>query len=575
MSGSVLPPSLPPSLVRRPGPLPQLAVLALLPQLAVLAVLPLLADPVSAATTARGRVFVDEDRDRVADPGEAGLAGVAVSNGREVILTDQEGGWSLPVEDGDVLFVTKPRDHALPTDEQGYPEFFFVHRPTGTPSELELLYEGLPPTGDLPPSVDFALWPESEPEAFEVLCFADTQPRGHRELDYLRDDVLAPLLDHPARAALVLGDVLYDDFAIAPRLKRLMGTLAVPWFAVPGNHDLNLHSPDDRRSLESYRRLFGPANYSFDLGQVHFVVMDDVDYAGVSESGSLGEYQGAFHPEQLRWLRADLDVVPEDRLVVLAVHIPLRNDLEPDSPVLNVLESGPLFDVLAGREKLFVLAGHAHLNEHLYLDGEEGWNGDRPLHQQTVGAACGAWWSGPLDDRGIPVSTQRDGSPNGVLLLEIEGTDYRTRWLSASEPVSHQMRLSLDSSPHRLSRGVLRDHGPGQMLRGPVARTALASTRLVVNFFAGGPRSTLRWSLDGGDWMELTPVRRTDPHVEELYSRHADTLPSWVEPAPTTHIWQAVLPRDLAGGTHDVQVRATDEFGEEHRGSMILEIVQD
>lgn len=535
----------------------------------------LLVELASASTTARGRVFADQDHDRVADPDEPGLSGVAVSNGRDVVLSDVDGRWSLPVEDGDVLFVSKPRDHALPLDEHGYPDFFTVYRPEGTPEELGLLYEGLAPTGPLPASVDFALWPDPEPEEFEVLCFADTQPRDHRELDYLRDDVLAPLLDHPARAALVLGDVLYDDFAIAPRLKRLMGTLDVPWFAVPGNHDLNLHSPDDRRSLESYRRLFGPADYSFDIGRVHFVVMDDVDYAGRAEDGSLGSYRGAFHPEQLRWLRADLEVVPPDRLVVLAIHIPLRSELEPENPVLNVLESGPLFDVLSDRERILVLAGHAHLNEHLYLDREDGWNGEDPLHHQTVGAACGAWWSGPLDARGIPVSTQRDGSPNGVLLLEVDGVDYRTRWLSASEPSTHQMRLSLDSSPHRLSRGALRDHGPGQLLRGPLPRTALPSTRLVVNFFAGGPRSTLRWSLDGGPWAPLERVRRTDPFVEELYTRHADTLPGWVEPAETTHIWQAVLPRGLANGSHGVRVRAVDEFGREHAGSMILEIVED
>ena len=42
----------------------------------------------AAAETANGTVFDDRNRNGIYDEGEAGVSGVAVSNGEEVVLTD-------------------------------------------------------------------------------------------------------------------------------------------------------------------------------------------------------------------------------------------------------------------------------------------------------------------------------------------------------------------------------------------------------------------------------------------------------------------------------------------------------
>ena len=65
-----------------------------------------------ALPSATGVVFEDVNGNRRRDPGEPGLAGVSVSNGLEVTRTGPDGGYSLPVAEGDVLFVTKPRGYA-------------------------------------------------------------------------------------------------------------------------------------------------------------------------------------------------------------------------------------------------------------------------------------------------------------------------------------------------------------------------------------------------------------------------------------------------------------------------------
>src|SRR5262245_58850045 len=57
---------------------------------------------------AAGTVFEDRSGAGRRQRGDPGIAGVMVSNGRDVVPTDSEGRWRLPVAEGDSLFVVKP-----------------------------------------------------------------------------------------------------------------------------------------------------------------------------------------------------------------------------------------------------------------------------------------------------------------------------------------------------------------------------------------------------------------------------------------------------------------------------------
>ena len=70
----------------------------------------------------------------------------------------------------------------------------------------------------------------------------------------------------------------------------------------------------------------------------------------------------------------------------------------------------------------------------------------------------------------------------------------------------------------------------------------------------------------------MTRVVRRDPYVIEYFTRNEDSKKSWLEATPSSHLWSADLPDDLAPGTYTLSVRATDEFGREHHGHSILEI---
>src|SRR5688500_19612926 len=84
---------------------------ALLRPVAFLFIVGSLVLTVARAATVTGRVFHDQDRDGIADPGEPGLAQVAVSDGREVVLTGRQGEYRIEVASAPMVFVVLPRGY--------------------------------------------------------------------------------------------------------------------------------------------------------------------------------------------------------------------------------------------------------------------------------------------------------------------------------------------------------------------------------------------------------------------------------------------------------------------------------
>jgi 3',5'-cyclic AMP phosphodiesterase CpdA len=534
--------------------------------------------PVAAAETARGVVYEDLNGDGRYQDTEPGVPGVTVSNGFDVTDTDADGRYRIAIEEGDTLFITKPSGWAVPSSSEKLPRFYYHHAPNGAPADRRPRYRGIAPSGPLPDSIDFPLTRRPEPARFTSVWFADPQPQTMDEVEFIRDDVVAELIGIDAAFGITLGDITYDDLSLYPRLYRNTAQIGVPWYHVPGNHDINKLAETDAESLDTFRRNFGPSYYSFDYAQVHFVVLDTVMYEGTSLGSDdpdplgSGPYTGGMGERQLAWLANDLRRVPMDRLVVLAMHIPLHSETEPEEPRVNVADRQQLFEILAGRERLLALAGHMHLAEHYYFDSDAGFDGPVPLHLHTLSAVCGSWWSGPLDPRGVPTSLQRDGSPRGYYLMDVDGTQATLRFKATGKPSDHQMRITLDPGFPRSSADIRRDYRHGELLGNRFEMSQLWSTRVLVNLFEGGPRSMVEYQIGEAPATEMYRVVRTDPFIEELIQREGDTMKSWVEAMPTTHMWEAPLPEGLQPGAHTITVRATDEYGRIHIEHKLFEI---
>ena len=83
----------------------------------------------TAQTTVKGNVFEDLNQNGKKDKKEKGIADVAVTNGREVVVTDKKGNYVLPVENNAIIAVIKPSGYKILVNKDNLPQFFYNYKP--------------------------------------------------------------------------------------------------------------------------------------------------------------------------------------------------------------------------------------------------------------------------------------------------------------------------------------------------------------------------------------------------------------------------------------------------------------
>lgn len=413
------------------------------------------------AGMARGTVFLDANRNSRLDEGEAGIEDIQISNGREVAVTGADGRYELPAYDDMNLFVTKPVDHAVPVNEQMVPQFNYVHKVAGSP---DLRFGGIPATGPLPAQINFPLIEDQVGDQFECFVFGDPQPYTNTEVGYVRETVGEMLLNadlENTQCLIFEGDIVGDDLTLLPRMKELIAVGGVPQYWVAGNHDIDFDATSDQHSFDTFRREWGPEYYSFDIGNVHFVVLDNVRYPcnGVDDHPFCNPaeeptYNGVIHDRQMAWLANDLANVPQDKLIVLNAHIPFQTFTDNTEAKHQTDNFAELAELIGDRPALG-LSGHTHTTENL-IEGTsyEGWEqntglAEAPFHQIVTGAVSGSWWQGDLNDQGVPHATQRLGSPRGYYTFAFDGSDYIDTYQAFGRGEEEQLHASFNTPRFR------------------------------------------------------------------------------------------------------------------------------
>ena len=538
--------------------------------------------------TLRGRVFEDSDRDGRSD-GEEGVPGVVVSNGRDVVRTDERGRYELPVFEGMTAYVTQPSGWQVPVDADGVAQFHYHHLPAGSP---QLRFGGLAPTGPLPSAVNFPIVrgdERAQDELTRCAVLADVQTYNGRELGFARDGLVADLVDLQREeeqrlaecGALMLGDVAGDDLGLYPRIKEVLGASGLPLRFVPGNHDLDLDATDAAHSFDTYKRELGPTTYSYDVADVHYVVMNNVKYPCAPEDDADGtrphcadpagapSYSGVLGEQQLTWLEADLATVPKDKLVVLATHIPMVSFADATSTKHQTADVLDVHELLEGRPALSV-SGHTHSTERMLTgDSYAGWEQavgvtELPFPHVVAGAPSGDWYSGDLGVDGRPMALQRDGARPGFLTLDVDGSQFRDTFHVIGEESGKQMALSLNSPRWRdwftqlVEFAAARERGEWDAVP-PVNVNDLGDTGLVTpadlgqdtyltaNVWYGSTDTEVSVSLDGG---EAQPARRT----QQARGEAANTGARSADPAAATRQLQvARYAFESTSGDEDAQ----------------------
>lgn len=515
---------------------------------------------------ATGTVFLDTNMNQIKDADEKGLAGVRVSNGSDVVQTDENGKYMLTVSDDSIIFVIKPRGYMTQVDENSLPRFYYIHKPNGSPEGLK--YEGVQPTGPLPESIDFPLTEHSEPDTFKALVFGDTQPVSMQEIEWLAHDVVEEVIGTDAVFGISLGDLVGDNLNLFLPLSEVMATVGIPWYNVYGNHDMNRKATDDKYADETFERVFGPTCYSYEWGPVHFINIDNVLFLPDDKGGST--YSSEVGERQLKFIENDLAFVPKDKLVVISMHIPLT----------EMRDVNKLMELLSDRPHTLTLSAHTHVQKDSFIGAEQGWHGEDKHHHHNHATTSGSWWQGTLDEIGIPHTTMRDGAPNGYGIFTFSGNEYSIRFKAARRPAEYQMNIWT----------------PWE-----VVQSEAANTDILVNVFGGNERSKVEMRIgQDGKWEEMTYTPQKDPFYKELRERDEvyqieQKLHSSVREsvkmflkegtklpkrgkrlsygvAKSFHIWQSKLPEDIKKGTHIIFVRTTDMFDQTFTGRRIIRV---
>lgn len=490
-------------------------------------------------TSVSGYVYEDTNKNQKKENREKGVEGVAVSNGVQVVLTDKNGRYSLPVQDGQTIFVIKPSGYQTAFNSNNLPQFYYHHKPNGSPAEFK--YKGSAPTGELPKELNFPIYQQNESKNFDILVFGDPQPYTEKELDYFKRGIVNEVKNTKKNAVLgiSLGDLVGDNLSLQKPYADVMKEIGLPWYNVMGNHDMNYDAGEDHLSDETFEANFGPANYSFNYGNVHFIILDDILYPDPRDGKG---YWGGFREDQLKFIENDLKLVDKNKLIVVSFHIPLEHHNEDN---FRNADRQKLFDFLQPFENVLLLSAHTHIQQQIFYGKKAGWKGAKDLHEYNVGTTCGDWYSGTPDDAGLPTSTMRDGTAKGYSFISFSDNQYKVKYKTAGKPEDYQIQLYVPKV---------------------IPYPSKTSTRVLANFFMGSKKDKVEYRIDSGNWEAMEYDETVDPNFalsvfkwDSTQNLFPGRRPS--NPEMSKHIWTIGFPKKLTLGKHKVEVRASDMYG--------------
>lgn len=443
-------------------------------------------------------------RGRVTAKGK-GLTGVAVTDGLRVVTTKANGSYELLTDNTrSFVYLTLPSGYEIPAKANGIASF----------------YQRITPNAKAEFAANFDLRPSTLNDSEHVfLVLADPQIQNRYEADQLltvtAPDVQALTQQYSGKSMFGLGcgDLVFDEFPLFEDYQQAVAKMGIPFYQVIGNHDMDL-TRSDALSAQTFQSLFGPAHYSFNRGEVHYVVLDDVFSIGGKK------YIGYLTEPQLKWLEQDLALVEKGSTVVVSLHIPAftrvaeRNNTSPG--LGGTISNRQALYRLLEPFKAHIMSGHTHFNENV-IEGS--------TFEHVHGTVCGAWWSGPIC---------KDGTPNGYGVYEVSGSELRWSYKATGKPLEHQARIY------------------------PPGTDPANKSDLIANVWNYDPAWKVHWYQDGIRQGEMRRQDGYDPLSVALHSGpDKPERRTWVDPMITDHLFRA-QPSPQA---RQVTIEITDRFG--------------
>lgn len=489
---------------------------------------------------------------------EGPVANVVVSDGTEVTVTDDKGIYELKsAKKWGYVFISVPSGYEVAA-EGVFPQF----------------YQTLKGAADVVEQKDFKLTKVDGQDRYKLFLLGDmhlaNRTNDAAQFTQFTTDLNAYMAQHSGQKmyALTLGDMTWDlywyknNYALPQyreTINRQVKNLQI--YHTMGNHDNDFMTTSDYDAAVKYVDCIGPTFYSFNIGQVHYVVMDNIDCSAYDGTDSRN-YVKKLSNEQLKWLAKDLAYVDKSTPLIVAMHAqiykPTSTGFAFDHDSAN---TEALLAALDGYEVHFV-TGHTHKVYNITPDDDvvKG----RDIHEHNSGAICASWWWSGNRTPGVHVSI--DGAPGGYAIWDIDGTDFAWLYKSTGWPEEYQFRsydlnnvsFSMDDVPN-IPSNVLIQLAYKKYVN---AYPENSDNEVLIKIWNWNSNWELSVVDERGKTLEYTPVWAYDPlHIAALSvprfnNSGITSTPSFVTESATNFFKVKADDADV-----DLTITVKDEFG--------------
>ena len=347
--------------------------------------------------------------------GSKKLSGVVVTDGTNFTQTKKNGTFSFDIkDDADFVYIITPSGYVAEWSS-GVPAFY-----QSAEGKTEFVFDLLQTTS---------------PEVYNIIAVGDPQPRSDEQFEEFAGVPLSDIAETAAAlegftVGVPLGDVCYDKLHLQIRWKEEIVRAGVPFYPSIGNHDHDMMEAGDYDTVNPFKAKVAPTYYSFNIGNVHYVVLDNIlctnTPATSEKDGSGRSYKASLTQEQLSWLKKDLSYVDKSKVLVLTMHAQMYNETGSQ----NITYCADLEKLCNGYET-HVMSAHTHVI----------WNNDiaaKNIFHHNSGAVCGTWWWTGYYTSGLYLC--KDGSPAGYYVYDMNGTDVKWRFKPTGKDFQNAFR---------------------------------------------------------------------------------------------------------------------------------------
>lgn len=487
-----------------------------------------------------------------------GVPGVVVSDGYEVVTTDSRGVYQIQSQKQQgYVFMTIPSGYEVPSDGI-LPEFHSALSSSISTVERR----------------DFTLI-KSNNDNFTFFILGDMHlANRNNDLNQYKE-VAMDCVDQinattGKKYCLTLGDMTWDlywydnNFSFPNYLSETNKYFKdILFFHTMGNHDNDMNETGDFQKEFQYRRDIGPTYYSYNIGKIHGIVLDDIDYNNVGTgSAARSEYVCDITKNQMDWLRQDLAYVPKGTTIILSTHAPI---MRPNATGwyygmsgANAAGEANTDELLAALKDYKVHAFTAHTHKTFNYDNMNSGG----YFEHNAGAVCATWWwSGKLTP-GVHIST--DGAPGGYTILKVSGSDMTWQYKSSGWPVSYQFRTyDMNEVKKNVTMSIANNNSNFQKYVTSFA--GFSTNDVLINVW----NYDTSWKIsvtENGKELTVTPLWAYDPlHVVAMTAKRMSTTAS---PSFSTDSFTHFFKVKASSATSTLSIKVTDRFGNVYTETM-------